>query len=97
MPTFITLIKWTSQGVKDVKETTKRYRQGSAEFEKMGIKDRGFYWTMGRYDALYIGEAPDEETATAAALAVSSQGNVRTETFRAYTADEMDKILGKLP
>lgn len=64
--------------------------------EKMGVKERAFFWTMGRYDAIYIGDAPDEETATAAALAISSQGNIRTETFRAYNADEMDKILAKL-
>ncbi len=63
----------------------------------MGVKERGFFWTMGRYDAIYIGDAPDEETATAAALAVASQGSIRTETFRAYSADEMDKILAKLP
>ncbi len=64
--------------------------------EKMGVKERSFFWTMGRYDAIFIGDAPDEETATAA-TAVASQGNIRTETFRAYSADEMDKILAKLP
>ncbi len=51
--------------------------------EKMGVKERSFFWTMGRYDAIFIGDAPDEDTATVAALAVASQGNIRTETFRA--------------
>ncbi len=96
MPTFITLLRWTSKGAQEVMDTTKRYRKATAEMEKMGIKERGFFWTLGGYDAIYIGDAPDEETATAASLAISSQGNVRTETLRAYSADEMDKILAKL-
>lgn len=97
MPTFINLLRWTNQGVQGAKNTTKRYRESVSVLEKMGVKERSFFWTMGRYDAIFIGDAPDEETATAAALAVASQGNVRTETFRAYSADEMDKILAKLP
>lgn len=96
MPTFINLLKWTSKGAENAKETIKRYREVLPMLQKMGIKERGFFWTLGEYDAVFIGDAPDEETATAAALAVASRGAVRTTTFRAYSAEEMDKILAKL-
>ncbi len=96
MPTFITLIKWTEQGIRVVRDTTKRQREALAQFEKMGIKTLGFYWTLGRYDAVSIGEAPDAETVTAAALAIGSQGNVRTETLRAFAVEEMERVLAKI-
>ncbi len=56
-----------------------------------------FYWTSGRYDGIATSEAADEETASAATLAFSLRGNVRTETFRAYTAEDMERILAKMP
>lgn len=96
MPTFVTLIRWTDQGVRTVKESTKRYREAEKLFQKMGIKTVGFYWTLGRYDAISIGEAPDDETVTAAALAIGSRGNVRTETLHAFSLKEMDRILKKV-
>lgn len=96
MPTFITLIRWTDQGIRTVKDTTRRQREALAQFGKMGIKTLAFYWTLGRYDAVSIGEAPDAETVTAAALAIGSLGNVRTETLRAFTVEEMDRVLAKI-
>ena len=97
MPTYVTLIHWTEQGIQNVKDTTKRLQEGLALFEQMGIKLLNFYWTSGRYDAIAISEAADDETASAATLALVLQGNVRTETLRAYTTEDMERILGKLP
>jgi uncharacterized protein with GYD domain len=55
------------------------------------------YWTLGEYDQICIFEAPDDETATSVLLAADMLGNVRTQTMRAFTASEMDKILAKIP
>ncbi len=96
MPTFISLIKWTDQGIRTVRDTTRRQREALAQFEKMGIKTMGFYWTLGRYDGVFIGDAPDAETVTAAALAIGSVGNVRTETLWAFTVEEMERVLAKI-
>ncbi|MEE9592079.1 MAG: GYD domain-containing protein [Thermoplasmata archaeon] len=97
MPTYVTLLNWTGKGIQNVKDTTKRFQEGTALFEQMGIKILSFHWTSGRYDAIVISEAPDDETASAVALALGSQGNVRTETLRAFSSEEMDRILSKMP
>ncbi len=96
MPTYVSLINWTKQGIQNVKDTTKRLQEGLALFEQMGIKMLNFYWTSGRYDGIAISE-DDDETASAATLALSLQGNVRTETLRACTAEDMERILAKMP
>ncbi len=97
MPTYVTLLNWTGKGIQNVKDTTKRFQEGTALFEQMGIKILSFHWTSGRYDAIVISEAPDDETASAVALTLGSQGNVRTETLRAFSSEEMDRILSKMP
>lgn len=97
MPTYVTLLRWTGQGVRNVKDTTKRYEDGLALSEEMGAKILAFYWTTGRYDAVAISEAPDDETASAVSLAIGSEGNVKTETLRAYSSEDMERILAKLP
>lgn len=96
MPTFAYLLKWTGQGVQEVKETTKRYRSAVKDLEKIGVMFQSFFWTTGKYDAIAIVEAPDQETASAAALKTASLGTVRIETIRAYSADEMDQVLAKI-
>ncbi|MEE9181234.1 MAG: GYD domain-containing protein [candidate division NC10 bacterium] len=97
MPRYVTLLNWTGKGVQNVKDTTKRFQEGLALFEKMGVKILSFYWTSGRYDAIAITEAADDETASAVALTLGSQGNIRTETLRAFDTEDMERILGKMP
>ena len=97
MPAYITLLSWTGQGVRNVRETTKRFQEGTSVFEQMGVNILSFHWTSGRYDAVAVSEAPDDETASAAALAIASDGNVRTETLRAYSLEDMERIIGKMP
>jgi uncharacterized protein with GYD domain len=63
----------------------------------MGAEIKAFYLVMGQYDALVISEAPDDETVTKLALSIGSQGNIRTETLRAYTEDEYRKTIADLP
>jgi uncharacterized protein with GYD domain len=95
MATFISTFKFTSQGIKNVGETTKRAATVKAAAKKMGIKMADIYWTLGAFDGVLIFDAPDDETATALMLQVGAQGNVQTTTARAFSAAEMDKILAK--
>jgi uncharacterized protein with GYD domain len=97
MPTFITTVQFTEQGIKAVRDTCKRAETFKGAAEKLGVKVSGIYWTLGAFDGVIVCEAPDEETATAALLHLGSQGNIRTQTGRAYNTAEMQKILGRLP
>ena len=96
MATFISTIKFTEQGIQNVKDTCKRANAVKAAAKKMGVKVTEIYWTLGRFDGVLILDAPDEETVTALLLQISSLGNVKTQTARAYKAPEMEKILAKL-
>lgn len=96
MATFITTIKFTQQGIKDIDHSTKRASLFKSEAKKLGAKVKDIYWTLGEYDGLLILDAPDEETATAAILHLSAMGNVHTATCRAYTAAEMEQIVAKV-
>ncbi|MGH7407918.1 MAG: GYD domain-containing protein [Candidatus Methylomirabilales bacterium] len=93
MAFFVTLIKFTEQGIKGVSQTTKRAEAFREMAKKMGVTVKDIYWTLGRYDAVAVFEAPDDETATRLMLSVGSLGNVRTETLRAYNAQEMGQLL----
>jgi uncharacterized protein with GYD domain len=95
MATYITTLRFTPQGIKNIGETTKRAAAVKALAKKMGIKVNDIYWTLGAFDGLLIFEAPDDETATALLLNVGAQGNIQTTTARAFSAAEMDKILAK--
>jgi uncharacterized protein with GYD domain len=97
MATFITTTHFTDQGIKAIRDTGKRAEEFKATAKKMGVKVTGLYWTLGAFDSVVVFEAPDEATATAVMLQLASQGNVRTQTARAFDAAEMQKILGLLP
>ena len=97
MATFITTLHFTEQGLKAVRDTCNRAAAFKTAAEKLGITVTGQYWTLGAFDGVIVFEAPDEATATAAMLHLSSQGNIRTQTARAFDAAEMQKILGLLP
>jgi uncharacterized protein with GYD domain len=97
MATYVTTIKFTDQGEKNIQQTTKRAASFKATAKKMGVKVVGQYWTLGAFDGLLIYEAPDEETATAVMLYLGSLDNVHTSTARAFVAAEMEAVLAKLP
>jgi uncharacterized protein with GYD domain len=94
MPTYISLANLTSQGVKDAKSITSRIEDTRKLFESLGAKLKEVYLVTGQYDYVVIAEAPDDETAARAVLSLVSKGNVRTQTFRAFTAKEMAGIIG---
>jgi uncharacterized protein with GYD domain len=96
MATYVVLINWTDQGVRNAKDSVQRARAFSADVERRGGRLLGIYWTQGRYDIIATVEVPDEQTAMASLLAVSGLGNVRTETLRAFNESELTSILQKV-
>ncbi|ACZ38256.1 GYD domain-containing protein [Sphaerobacter thermophilus] len=97
MPTYVLLISWTEQGVKSAKATVERAQYSQQLAQRMGGNLSTLYWTLGSYDIVGVAEMPDDESVTALAVAIASQGNVRTETLRAFSADEMERILQQVP
>ena len=97
MPTYVSLLKWTDQGIRNAKETTKRAKAFQDMAEKMKVKVRDIYWTMGRYDVVVVMEAPDDEAISRLMLSLGALGNVKTETLRAYSTQEMNRILKGMP
>jgi uncharacterized protein with GYD domain len=93
MPTYVTLVHWTEQGIKNYKDTTSRGEDFSKLVESSGGRVRELLWTVGEYDIVVVVDFPDDETGTAALLQVGSLGNVRTSTMRAFSADEMGAII----
>jgi uncharacterized protein with GYD domain len=96
MPTYITLMNWTDQGVKTVRDTVQRRDQADALAEKHGARLEQVYWTVGPYDIVAILEAPDDESVTSMLLELGTAGNLRTTTLRAYDRDEMSGIIQRL-
>ncbi len=97
MPTYITLLRYTPKGIENIRESPKRLDAAKQAFRLLGAEIKAFYLVTGQYDAVVISEAPDEETLVQAAVATASIGNVRTESFRAFTEDEYRKIIATLP
>jgi uncharacterized protein with GYD domain len=97
MTTYIGLINFTDQGVKTVKDSPKRAAAAKEIAGRFGVTMKDIWWTLGAHDIVCVLEAPDDQSATAFNLAIAGQGNVRTQTLRAFTADEVEKVLAKLP
>lgn len=97
MVTQITLMNFTDQGIRGIKDSTKRASAAAEAAKKFGVTMREIFWTQGAYDIVCILEGPDEQSISAFGLAVAIQGNVRSQTLRAFTKDEMGQILSKLP
>ena len=95
MPSYVTLINWTDQGVRNFKESIDRYEAAAEALGKLGVKFRDIYWTVGSYDLVAIIAAPDEETATAGLLSIAAQGGIRTTTLRAFDTSEMRGVIAK--
>jgi uncharacterized protein with GYD domain len=96
MATYIALMRWTEQGIAKVKDSPKRLDSGRKAFKKLGVKIKDTYLTMGRYDLVCIIEAKDDDSLARALLTLGSQGNIQTETLKAWTEDEYRQITGSL-
>jgi len=95
MPTYVSLLNWTDQGVRNFKDSVDRYEAAQAAMGASGVSFKDVYWTVGPYDIVAVVEGPDDETATAALLSVAAQGNIRSTTMRAFTVDEMRSVIQK--
>jgi uncharacterized protein with GYD domain len=96
MPTYISLLRWTQQGVANVKDSPKGLDAGREAFKKLGVEIKDTYLTMGRYDLVCVIEGASDEAVAKALLSLGSQGNVQTETLKAWTEDEYRAITGSL-
>ncbi len=96
MAMYISLIQFTDQGIRNIKDTVKRGEAAIAEAEKMGMKITEEFWTMGAYDVVVLFEAPDDAMMSAFMLKIGSMGNVKSQTLRAFRKQEMEGILAKL-
>jgi uncharacterized protein with GYD domain len=97
METYIVLTNYTHQGVASIKDTPARIDEGRKAVEAVGGKIVGWYLTMGRYDVVFIIQVPDSKIAATLLLALGSQGNVQTETLRAFSEEEFRGIVAGLP
>lgn len=96
MPTYISLLRWTQQGVANVKDSPKRLDAGREAFKKLGVQIKDTYLTMGRYDLVCVIEGPDDESVAKALLFLGSQGNIQTETLKAWPENEYRKITSSI-
>jgi uncharacterized protein with GYD domain len=97
MPTYISLVQFTEKGIQDAKQTTQRVADWAAKVQSIGVSIKQMYWTLGEYDQVCVFEAPDDKTAASVLLTADVLGNIRTQTMRAFTTSEMEKILAKVP
>jgi uncharacterized protein with GYD domain len=86
MPTYVSLVNWTEQGIKNFRDTIRRAEDVRGIIEKNGGQLRQLFWTLGEYDLVSVADFPDDETATAVLLQVGAGGNVRTKTMKAFDA-----------
>ncbi len=96
MATFITLMNFTDQGIRNVKESPDRYDAFLEMAEKLEVTIKNVYWTVGHYDVVMVAEG-SEEAATSLLLKLGSLGNVRTQTLRGYTVEEIKRIVSNMP
>ncbi len=96
MATYVVLGTFTDQGIRNVKQTTQRADAARAAAKEIGVTLREIYWTQGQYDIVTLIDAPDETSLSAFGLSLASAGNVKFQTLRAFTKDEMQNILAKM-
>jgi uncharacterized protein with GYD domain len=96
MPTYISLVNWTDQGIRNAKDAGKRIDTARQTMKSAGVEMKTVYLTMGAYDLVTITEAPNDEAVAKVLLTLGALGNVRTTTLRAFTEEETRKIIGSL-
>jgi len=97
MPTYISLLRFTQQGIEKIKDSPSRLDAARKGYEALGARLKEFYLVSGQYDAVVVSEAPNDETVAKLALALGARGSVRTETLRAFTEAEYRSIIAALP
>jgi uncharacterized protein with GYD domain len=93
MPTYVSLINWTDQGIRNFRDTVRRVEEFRGVIEKDGGQLRQVFWLLGEYDVITVVNFPDDEMATAVLLQLGAAGNVRTKTMKAFDAEQMTAII----
>ena len=96
MPTYVTLLKWTDQGIRNIKESPRRLEAARETMREAGGNLRDFYMVMGEYDLVIVGEAPDDETYARIMLSIASRGSVSTTTLKAFSEEEYRRIIASV-
>ncbi len=97
MATYISLINYTAEGIKNLKDAPNRLEAARSAAKAVGGELKDVYLTMGGYDIVALSEFPNDEVAATYALTLASQGRIRTTTLRAFTEAEFTNIVGALP
>lgn len=97
MPTYISLIQYTQQGIEKIKESPARLDHARKGYEAAGGKIKDFFLVMGEYDIVLVAELPNDEAVARLTLTLGSSGNIRTRTMRAFNESEYRKIVQSLP
>jgi len=97
MPTYISLLNYTQQGAANIKESPARLDAARKAGQPMGVQVKEWYLVMGQYDAIVVSEAPNDEAVAKFLIATAALGNVRTQTFRAFTEDEFRALIAAVP
>ena len=97
MPTYVSLINYTDQGIRSIKDSPKRLDAAKKLIKDMGGELKAVYLTMGSYDLVTVAEAPNDETVAKFVLTLASAGNVRTVTMKAFPEAEYRKLVSTLP
>ena len=96
MPTYVTLLKWTDQGIRNIKDSPQRLDAARQTMREAGGNLRDFYMVMGEYDLVVVGEAPDDETYARVMLSIASRGSVSTTTLKAFSEEEYRRIIASV-
>lgn len=97
MPTYVTLLRFTDQGIRNIKEGPGRLDSAKKAFQAAGGELKQFLLVMGQYDAVVVSELPSDEAVATLMLTLGSLGNVRSETFRAFPEPEYRRMIATIP
>jgi uncharacterized protein with GYD domain len=96
MTTYIMLVNWTDQGIRNVKDSPARLDTAKQELQEMGGEFKSIFMTLGEYDLVAVYEAPDDAVAARFSLLLAANGNVRTCTLKAFPEAAYREIIRSL-
>jgi uncharacterized protein with GYD domain len=96
MPTYVSLLRFTEQGIKNIKESPARLDQARKALQVAGGELKAWYLAMGSYDAVVVAEGPTDEAVARVLLQIGATGSIRSETMRVFTELEYRKLLSSL-
>jgi len=96
MPTYISLVNFTDQGIRNVKKSPDRQSRFTEHAQQAGSTVHAIYMTLDGYAAAIILDLPDDEAAARSLLALGCMGNVRTHTMKAFPRAQFEQLVQSL-